>query len=321
MAVYTEVSDGDLAHFLAGYDLGRLLSYKGIAEGVENTNYLVHTERGPFILTLYERRVDTGDLPFFLGLMEHLARKGATCPLPVRARNGSVIGALAGRAAALVTFLDGVWPRRPTAVHCAGLGATLAALHLAAVDFPLRRRNALGPSNWRALFGRFESAADTIAPGLADTIRSELDHLDTAWPTDLPTGVIHADLFPDNIFFLGDRVSGVIDFYFACNDVLAYDLAVCLNAWGFDENLAFDPERGSALLKAYTSVRKLGEAEWSALPVLCRGAALRFLLTRAHDWINTPPDALVQRKDPREYLTKLRAHQAIADGRAYGATA
>jgi homoserine kinase type II len=248
-----------------------------------------------------------------------LARKGATCPLPVRARDGAVIGTLAGRAAALVTFLEGVWPRRPTPMHCAGLGKTLAELHLAGADFKRQRRNGLGPSDWRPLFERFATQADTIASGLAATVRIELDHLDTAWPRGLPNGVIHADLFPDNIFFLGDDVSGVIDFYFACNDLWAYDLAVCLNAWAFDAQHVFDPARSSALVAAYTVVRPLSDAEWSALPTLCRGAALRFLLTRAFDWINTPADALVQRKDPLEYLAKLRAHQQITDGRQYGA--
>jgi homoserine kinase type II len=319
MAVYTEVGDQELARFLADYDVGRLLSYKGIAEGVENTNYLVRTDRGPFILTLYERRVDPADLPFFLGLMEHLAKKGASCPLPVRKRSGDVIGTIGGRSAALVTFLEGVWPRQPTAAHCQGVGRALAELHVAGADFTLTRRNGLGPSDWRPLFDRFAAQADSVTPRLAATIRAELDGFATAWPRDLPAGVIHADLFPDNIFFIDGAVSGVIDFYFACNDLLAYDLAVCLNAWGFDASFQRDPERCAALVEAYTAVRPLSDTEWSALPVLCRGAALRFLLTRAYDWINTPSDALVQRKDPLEYLAKLRAHQQITDGHVYRA--
>jgi len=318
MAVYTEVSDEELTRFVANYDHGRLMSFKGIAEGVENTNYLVHTAQGPFILTLYEKRVAREDLPFFLSLMEHLAAAGISCPLPVRDRRGEVLGELAGRPAAMVTFLEGVWPRRPQAGHCAELGAALARLHLAGLDFPMRRANALGLKGWRPLYERFCDHADDIQPGLAGVIDSELTALEARWPAALATGVIHADLFPDNVFFLGDKLSGLIDFYFACTDALIYDVAVCLNAWCFETDGAFNVTKGRALLKSYASVREIPEAEAAALPILARGAALRFLLTRAYDWINTPAGALVKRKDPLEYLRKLRFHQSVADARGYG---
>jgi homoserine kinase type II len=318
MAVYTEVPDEELAAFIASYGLGSLISYKGIAEGVENSNYLVTTDSGRFILTLYEKRVHPEDLPFFLGLMEHLAAAGLTCPTPVRDLAGRNLRELSGRPAALVTFLEGVWLRRPRAEHCAAVGKAMAKLHLAGADFDLRRPNALGLAGWRPLFERFRCRADAISTGLEAAIAAELDVLEAAWPAALPVGVIHADLFPDNVFFLGDQLSGLIDFYFACTDAFAYDVAVALNAWCFEADYSFNITKGTALLKAYNAVRPMTAAECAALPILARGAALRFLLTRAYDWINTPATALVQRKDPGEYLRRLRFHQAVTSPRDYG---
>ena len=234
MAVYTDVGAEDLARFLAGYDLGELLSYKGIAEGVENSNFLVHTGTGHYILTLYEKRVALADVPFFLGLMEHLHSRGITCPQPVKNRAGRALGELCGRPAAIVTFLDGMWIRRPDARHCAALGAALARLHLAGLDFSGKRKNALSVAGWRRLYEQAADRADTVQRDLRATIEDELKHLEAAWPANLPQGVIHADLFPDNVFFLGDKLSGLIDFYFACTDTLAYDVAICLNAWCFE---------------------------------------------------------------------------------------
>ena len=318
MAVYTEVTDDDLASFIASYGLGRLVSYKGIAEGVENTNYLVTTTAGRYILTLYEKRVKPEELPFFLSLMEHLAAAGLNCPVPLRDSEGRNLRELAGRPAALVTFLEGVWLRRPRVEHCAAVGEALARMHLAGQDFAMRRENALGIDGWRPLFGRFQPRADEISAGLGTLIANELACLEACWPRDLPAGVIHADLFPDNVFFLDDRLSGLIDFYFACTDALAYDVSVCLNAWCFEPDHAFNITKGRALLRGYDAVRRLSAAERSAMPLLARGSALRFLLTRAYDWINTPPDALVQRKDPGEYVRRLRFHQTIASIADYG---
>jgi homoserine kinase type II len=321
MAVYTEVDDEELTAFLATYDLGELLSCKGIAEGVENSNFYLHAGAGSFILTLYEKRVAEADLPFFLGLMEHLAAAGLVCPQPVRNRAGAALGRLAGRPAAIVTFLDGLAVHHPEEAHCAALGEKLAQLHLAGADFALRRPNALSVSGWRPLFEPYSARADEVAPGLRAVISEELAQLERSWPQNLPSGVIHADLFPDNVLFLGDRLSGLIDFYFACNDAFAYDLAVCLNAWCFDSAWNYVPAKGRTMFEAYRRLRPLEPAEWAAFPLLARGAAMRFLLTRFVDALNVPPGALVRPKDPREYLAKLAFHRTIADASNYGFSA
>jgi len=320
MAVYTDVAADELAEFLSHYEIGELLSYKGIAEGVENSNFLVHNSKGAYILTLYEKRVDPDDLPYFLSLMAHLAERGVACPQPARNRNGQVYSTLAGRPAAIINFLEGMWPRRPHATHCAGVGQALARMHLAGRDFPLFRSNPLSVSGWRPLFKLAAPRADNVQAGLRDFIARELDHLEAHWPTDLPVGVIHADLFPDNVFFLGEELSGIIDFTFACNDMLAYDVAICLNAWCFEPDHSFNVTKARAFLSNYGRERKLSEAEQDALPLLARGAALRFLLTRLVDWLNVPPGALVKPKDPLEYARKLRFHQKVKSAGDYGAS-
>ena len=281
MAVYTDVAADELAEFLSQYDIGELLSYKGIAEGVENSNFLLHTTSGYFILTLYEKRVAKSDLPFFLGLMTHLASRGISCPQPVKSKSkskskgGEALGSLAGRPAAIITFLEGIWPRKPNATHCAGVGQALARMHLAGRDFAMVRANALAVSGWRPLFDAAASRADELQHGLRAFIEAELDHLESnVWPKNLPAGVIHADLFPDNVFFLGERVSGIIDFTFACNDMLAYDVAICLNAWCFETDYSFNVTKARAFLNAYGRERQLSDAEQNALPLLARGAAL-----------------------------------------------
>ena len=320
MAVYTDVAAEDLAEFLKGYDVGELLSYKGIAEGVENSNFLLHTSKGAYILTLYEKRVAVDDLPYFLSLMAHLAERGVPCPQPARSREGAVYSQLAGRPAAIINFLEGMWPRRPNAAHCTGVGAALAKMHLAGRDFPMFRKNPLSVEGWRPLFDLAAPRADGVQPGLRDFITRELDHLEACWPNDLPLGVIHADLFPDNVFFLGDKLSGLIDFPFSCNDILAYDVAICLNAWCFEPDHSFNVTKARALLNAYGRERPMSEAEQAALPLLARGSALRFLLTRLVDFLNVPPGALVKPKDPLEYVRKLRFHQSVSSVRDYGLT-
>ncbi|MEN3602361.1 homoserine kinase [Brucella abortus] len=318
MAVYTDINEIELGAFLRHYDIGTLTSYKGIAEGVENSNYLLHTSSGSFILTLYEKRTNREDLPFFLGLMQHLAKRGLECPQPVVRNDGAMIGQLAGRLAAIVTFLEGMWMRRPTVAHCEAVGEGLAHMHLAGADFPMRRRNGLTLPDWRPLWNLSRKCADTVERGLVAETEADLDFLEKNWPADLPQGVIHADLFPDNAFFLGDRLSGFIDFYFACTDILAYDVAVCLNAWCFEKDFSYNRTKGAALLRGYTSVRPLSEAEADALLVLARGAAVRFMLTRLYDWLTVPAGSFVVKKDPMEYVRRMRFHRQIESAAEYG---
>ena len=318
MAVYTDINEIELEAFLADYDIGGLLSYKGIAEGVENSNFLLHAERGAYILTLYEKRVNAADLPFFLGLMDHLAARGISCPTPVHGKSGRAIGTLAGRPAAIVTFLEGLSMRRPTAAHCQAVGEALAELHLAGQGFETTRKNGLTVDNWRPLWNAARARADEVEPGLAREVEADLVDLEAHWPSSLPSGVCHADLFPDNVFFLGENLSGIIDFYFACNDLLTYDLSVCLNAWCFEKDNAFNLTKGRALLAGYQSKRKLSREEARALPLLARGSALRFMLTRLYDWLNTPDGALVNKKDPLEYVRKMRFHRSVNGAAAYG---
>jgi homoserine kinase type II len=318
VAVYTEVPDEALADFVARYDIGSSVSCKGIAEGVENSNYLLRTERDSYILTLYEKRVREEDLPFFLGLIEHLADRGIACPTPIHDRDGVTLNRLCGRPAAIVSFLDGMWPRRPTPRHCQLLGEAMARMHLAGADYCLRRPNDLSHEGWGRLIEACGTRADEVIPGLADELAAAYRGIEAQWPKALPEGVIHADLFPDNVFFLRDRLSGVIDFYFACNDFYAYDIAVCLNAWCFEPDGSFNVTKARVLLAAYRAVRPLSPDEIDALPLLARGSALRFLMTRLYDWLNHPPGAFVTPKDPKEYVRKLRFHAGVRSAAAYG---
>ena len=321
MAVYTKISDTELADYLRLYDIGELHSIKGIAEGVENSNFLITTDNGPFILTLYEKRVAVEDLPFFLGLKEHLADAGFSCPRPIAMKSGETLGTLAGRPSAIISFLDGISISEPTVKSCHQLGVALGKMHLLARDFKIHRNNALTLENWRPLFEASGERANEVKDGLVNIISTELDFLENNWPDTLPSGVIHADLFPDNVFFLKEQLSGFIDFYFACNDLLAFDLATCINAWCFDADNNFEPKKANALMRGYVSERPLSREEYDALPILCRGSALRFLLTRLYDWLNVPAGALVVPKKPDEYIEKLRFHQTINQTQSYGLSA
>ena len=328
MAVYTQVSDEALAAFLAEYDLGKPLAFKGIAEGVENSNYYLETTTGRYILTLFEKRVKADDLPYFIGLKLHLAAKGYPCPEPIMGKDGTALRMLEGRPAVIISFLEGLSPRRPNVAQCRGLGEGLGRMHVALSDFPMTRENALGPASWPRLWKGREAGADALQDGLAALIAADLDDIALADPDalPLPRGTIHADLFPDNAFFLGDEFSGAIDFYFACTDALVYDLAVCLNAWAFEDGMAgessglqYNFSKGVALIAGYESVRPLETAERDALPVLARGAALRFFLTRLVDWTDTPEGALVKPKNPLEYAGRLAFHRKVTSAAGYGA--
>ncbi|MFN7400081.1 MAG: homoserine kinase [Sandaracinobacter sp.] len=306
MAVYTEVPAEALEAFLADYDTGALVSAKGIAEGVSNSNFLVETTTARYILTLYEHRIDLADLPWFIALMEHLADAGQPVPRPIRDRSGQALQTVAGKAACLIQYLPGVSVSKPTAPQARAAGAALAGLHLASVGFMAERPNMLGPTHWVETAADLAPRLDEIETGLAARVTERVAAVSAAWPHHLPRGTIHADLFPDNVLMLGPTVTGLIDFYFACTDLLAYDLAVLHAAWAFPpDGSAPHPAHSEALLEGYESVRPLTAAERAALPLLGQGAALRFLLTRAQDWLAPPSDALVQRKDPRPFARRL----------------
>jgi len=318
MAVYTSVSDDALRALLARYEIGEPLALHPIAEGVENSNFRLETSAGSFILTIYEKRVDPADLPFFLDLMDHLAAEAIACPVPIHDRTGQSLQTLCGKPAAIVSFLQGRSPKRIDGPRCRALGATLASLHLAVRDFAGHRRNALSVEDWRPLYRACAASPAPLPVGLAELIAPTLDRLEAAWPRDLPAGVIHADLFPDNVFFANDHVTGVIDFYFACNDLFAYDVAICLNAWCFEPLGDYNLTKGRAFLEGYRAVRPLSAAELEALPTLATGAAMRFLLTRLYDWLNQVAGALVKPKDPMEYAKKLAFHNAARGPADYG---
>ncbi|MCH8858406.1 MAG: homoserine kinase [Proteobacteria bacterium] len=318
MAVYTDVSFEDLEAFLQPYDIGTPHVFKGIAEGVSNSNYTLQTEKGAYILTLYERRVREEDLPFYPDLMEHLARAGLACPTPVHAAGGALTGTLNGRPAAILTFLDGVSLRWPGPEHCAAAGRALATLHQLGASFGRTRKNSLSLAGWRKLAADCAGDADKAGHGFGDLIETEIAHLSQCWPENLPRGIIHADFFPDNVLFVDNKVSGVIDFYFACTDFLVYDIAIALNAWCFEKDGSFNVTKSRALIAGYQSSRSLGPEERSALPVLSRGAALRFLLTRTYDWLNHDPGALVRPKAPGEFAQRLRFHRGVRGPDAYG---
>ena len=307
MAVYTHLAAEDLAALIAEYDVGDLVSAKGIAEGVSNSNWLVETTRGRFILTMYERRISLSDLPFFLGLLDHLAARNCPVPQTIHDRQGAAYRMLGGKAVALIEFLPGVSIDRPEAAQAHSVGRALAGIHLASADFAMERPNDLSLPSWSALAESCtEDGLARIDPSLPALVAGELEFLADHWPEGLPRSVIHADLFPDNVLMMGHEVSGLIDFYFACNDITAYDLAVTHAAWCFDpEGRGFRPEIGTALIEGYESVRPLSHEEHSALPVLARGAAMRFMMTRAEDWLNTPADALVTKKDPLAFARRL----------------
>jgi homoserine kinase type II len=319
MAVYTPVSEDELGTFLAEYDIGETKAFSGITEGVENTNYRLTTTKGDFILTLYEKRVDPEDLPFFIGLMGHLAENGIACPVPIADTSGEVLKTLNGRSAAIVSFLKGGSNNKPSPERCGAAGSALAGMHLAASGFTGTRKNALSSASWTPLLAESANGKGHFDPELINNTAERLDEILQDWPQDLPTGIIHADLFPDNVLFTGDDVTGLIDFYFACEDMLAYDLAVMLNAWCYESDFSINVTKARRLVAGYQSVRPLSDQERAALPVLCRGAAMRFFLTRLYDWINTPKDAQVRPHDPMVYWKRLNFHFNTTSPSVYGA--
>ncbi len=320
MAVFTPVSDDEARAFLEVYDLGALVALDGILQGVSNTTFRLTTSTGRYILTLYEAaRTNPDDLPFFMNLMDHLATHGIPCPAPVRGKDGRVLRTLNGRPAAVVTFLEGKsTPETLTPAMCAEAGLNLAKLHEAGRTSGLTRSDALGVTTWEAQAATCAPRADTVSAGLASLIQDEARTLARTWPTDVPTGVIHADFFPNNVFFKDDRLCGIFDFYFACTGVLAYELMIVMNAWCFERSGAFNVTKARALVRAYQSIRPLEPSEREALPILARGASMRFLLSRLYDWLNPVPGALVRTWDPRDYLARLLFHRDVTSLAAYG---
>ena len=318
MAVYTTIDDDDIAALLDRYEIGNLLSLAGIAEGVENSNFILRTDKDTYILTLYEKRTNEADLPFFMDLKGHLAQAGINCPLPIADKNGEILQRIAGKPGALFSFLDGVSYRNPTPDHCHNLGKILAQMHEKVADFTGHRANALGPDSWSDLLSNIDHDPADLPSGLRAQTTEIVQEITQQWPRNLPKGIIHADLFPNNVMFVGDDITGVIDFYFACHDLLSYDLAICLNSWCFERDGSFNITKSSALLAGYQSVRPLQDDEIDALPILCTGAAVRFFLTRLYDWIHTPPTALVKPHDPMEYWSKIRFHRRTKSAASYG---
>ena len=312
MAVYTHVSAEALGEFLTRYDVGELVSAKGIAEGVENSNYMLDTTKGRYFLTLYEKRVDAGDLPYFMALLDHLDAKGVPVPPAIKDRSGVEIQELAGRPACLIKFLPGVSLSHPTPAQALAAGDAIGRLHVATADFPLQRTNSMGFDSWRPLLDQCGESLNEIAPGLYEDMHVALHDIGATWPIDIDRCAIHADLFPDNMLMLGESVTGLIDFYFACTDFRLYDLAVTHAAWSFDASGSeYHPAIGDALLDGYRRHFDLdGEPHhfqyhFSDLAV---GACIRFTLSRGWDWLNTPPDALVTRKDPLAFWRRLKAY-------------
>lgn len=308
MAVFTKITDDEAMSFLADYELGAFQTLEGILQGVENTNYHVFTDQGRYILTIFESRIDESSLPFIFSFAEHLATQDITCPVPYHNKHDQNTGRIQGKPAALTKFLSGrdVNDENITVAHCTALGSYLARMHKAAESFTAQRENPVGMSAWQAFSQKTKARAHEVEVGLAELIDTELAALESEWPSDLPKGAVHVDLFPDNVFFEDYRLSGVIDFYFSCIDMFAYDLAVVVNAWCFDEHHCFQQDRYNALLAAYEDVRRLSLNEKQALPVLCRGAAIRFLMTRLNDWLFHPADAMVTPKDPKAYISRLK---------------
>ena len=323
MAVYTEIDTNTLAEFAAQYPLSQVDEFKGITAGVQNSNFLLTTADAKYILTIYESSangVSAADLPFFLGLMLHLSAQGLSCPVPLARKDGGLISTIKNKPAALVSFLEGRSVKTPRPEHCRALGAAMAQMHAAGDGFELTRPNNHGLGNWQALFERCHSRADEVSPDLTRAMERELTRLKENWPDNLPTGIIHADLFPDNVFFMQGDMSGLIDFYFACNDFYAYDLAIALNAWCFEADATFNVTKARALLSGYQNLRPLAPEEIDAVPILGAGAAMRFLTTRLFDWLNQVDGAQVEPKNPNDFLRRLRFHRKATRPADYGLT-
>ena len=320
MAVYTKLPEKKLIEFFSKYNLGKLLNYKGIKEGIENTNYYIQTEKGKFILTLYEKRVEEKDLPFFISLMRNLYDKNFPSPEPIINRNGSYISEISGKKAAVISFIDGEAKKVLNPNDCFNVGVNTAKLHMITKDLKGKRENKLSINSWRRIYNKVKKDCSVIHPNLTNTIEKNLNYIEKNWPKNIPSGIIHADLFPDNIFFKDEKLSGIIDFYFSCYDFYAFEIAICLNALCFEgksENLSFNVTKAKKFIDGYSSIRKLTDDEKKSLKILCKGAAIRFLLTRVFDYLNLIEGAIVKIKDPIEYLKRLEFHDNVKNYQDY----
>ena len=320
MAVYTKLSESDINNFFSKYNLGEIKSYKGIKQGIENTNYFVQTKKGKFILTVYEKRIEEKDLPFFISLMRNLYDKNFPSPQPMININGSYISEILGKKAAVVSFLEGNAKEVLNPNDCYEVGINTAKLHLITKNLTGTRKNKLSINSWRKIYNRVKNDCSKIHSNLPNIIEKNLDEIEKNWPKNIPSGIIHADLFPDNIFFMNNKLSGIIDYYFSCNDFYAFEIAICLNALCFEgksENLSFNVTKAKKFIDGYSSVRKINEEEKLNLKILCQGAAIRFLLTRVFDYLNLTEGAIVKIKDPVEYLKRLEFHDSVKNYQDY----
>ena len=320
MAIYTKLSENNLKEFFLKYNLGKLLNYKGIKEGIENTNYFIQTDTGKFILTIYEKRVEEKDLPFFMGLMRNLFDANFPSPEPIINKNGNYVTEISGKKAAVVSFLDGFAKKNLTPNDCHKVGIQTAKLHLITKNLTGKRENKLSVNSWRKIYGKVQKDCSKIHLNLTKTIEKNLDEIENNWPKNIPSGIIHADLFPDNIFFKDNKLTGIIDFYFSCYDFYVFEIAICLNAFCFEgqkENLSFNVTKAKKFIDGYSSIKKLTEEEKKSLKILCQGAAMRFLLTRVFDYLNLTEGALVKIKDPIEYLKRLEFHNSVKNHQDY----
>ena len=320
MAVYTKLSENNLKDFFSKYNLGKLLKFQGIQEGIENSNYFVKTDSGKFILTVYEKRVEEKDLPFFMGLMKNIFNENFPSPEPIINKNGNYITEIFGKKAAVVSFLEGTSKKNLTPGNCHEVGIYTAKLHMITKNLNIKRTNRLSVNSWRLIYRKIQKDCSKIYPGLTKIIERNLEVIEDKWPKNIPRGIIHADLFPDNIFFKGSKLTGIIDFYFSCYDFYALEIAICLNALCFEgknENLSFNVTKAKKFIDGYSSIRKLTEEEKESLKILCHGAAMRFLLTRVFDYLNLTEDALVKIKDPVEYLKRLEFHNSVKNYQDY----
>jgi len=320
MAIYTKISSKNIRSIEKKYNLGKIIRFKGIKKGIENTNYLLITKDKKFILTLFEKRVQKKDLPFFMNLMDKLGKYKINCPKPQRGKNGSFLIKIKNKTGSIVSFVEGKDKLKLNPINCYEIGKNVAKLHIASKKIKLYRKNSLSLKEWPKLLNKIGNKSKIISPSLNSLMKNSFSRIKNEWPKNLPYGIIHADLFIDNIFFKKNKFHGYIDFYFACNDFLMYEIAICINALCFDKKnnkFIFNKKKSTNLIKGYSKIRKFSEKEKKSLNVLCKGAALRYLLTRTYDYLNTPKSAVIKIKNPREYIQKLKVHNQFNNFKNY----